>query len=475
MRDTAEIDVRATIDRARFGRYQALIIGLCMLVIMFDGYDTQSIGYVAPLMAKDIGISMASFGPIFAAGLFGLMLGAMAFGTLADKIGRRWGIILPVLVYSVFSLLTPFAESFASLFVLRFLAGLGNGGAFPIVIAIIREYAPVRSSAFAVNVLGSCFSAGSIIGGLLSAGVTGDYGWQAIFYIGGAAPLVVLLALVLWLPESISFLALNSTASPEIARILRRITGQAFPTDARFRLSETTLSGFTVRHLFAAGRAGMTLLLWVAFFMCLLVLLLLVQWLPSVLRDAGIPLQTAIVITVGFNVGSALAAPLVGLLMDRFNPYVILAGTFVATATFIAIAGNSVGNRTILMSAVLLAGAGVGSTQSSLNALAGLLYQTVIRSTGVGWALGIGRIGAIVGPLIGGLLVSLQWTAASIILVAVAPMLLGAVAIWMLSQTRGTIQAAIIPWTELGSLKNEPLKSATQPSLPFGLSKKPFE
>jgi MFS transporter, AAHS family, 4-hydroxybenzoate transporter len=376
---------------------------------------------------------------------------------------------------SVFSLLTPFADSFGLLLALRFLAGLGNGGAFPIVIAIIREYAPARSSAFAVNVLGSCFSAGSIIGGLLSAGITGDYGWQAIFYIGGVAPLVVLLALVLWLPESISFLALNSTASPEIARILHRITGQAFAKNVRFRLPETTLSGFTVQHLFAAGRPGMTLLLWVAFFMCLLVLLLLVQWLPSLLRDAGIPLQTAIVITVGFNVGSVLAAPLVGLLMDWFNPYVILAGTFVGTAIFIAIAGTSVSNQTILMAAVLLAGAGVGATQSSLNALAGMLYQTVIRSTGVGWALGIGRIGAIVGPLIGGLLVSLQWTAGSIVLIAVAPMLLGAVAIGMLSQTRGASQASIISRTEPGSLMTEPLKSATRPSLRFGRSKKPFE
>jgi MFS transporter, AAHS family, 4-hydroxybenzoate transporter len=441
MSDTAEIDVRATIDCAGFGRYQALIIGLCMLVVMFDGYDTQSIGYVAPLMAKDIGISMASFGPIFAAGLFGLMLGAMAFGTLADRIGRKWGIILSVLVYSVFSLLTPLADSFASLLVLRFLAGLGNGGAFPIVIAITREYAPARSSAFAVNVLGACFSAGSIIAGLFSAGIAGDHGWRMIFYIGGAAPLVLLLALVLWLPESISFLALNSTASPEIARILRRITGQAIANATRFRLSETTLSGFSVWHLFAAGRAGMTLLLWAAFFMCLLVLLLLVQWLPSLLRDAGMPLQTAIVTTVGFNVGGMLAPPVLGGLMDRFNPYLILACAFVATATFIAIAGNSVSSQTILMPAVFFAGAGVSGTQSSLNALAGTLYQTAIRSTGVGWALGIGRIGAIVGPLIGGLLVNLQWRAGSIILVAAAPMLIGAVAISILSQTRGARKA----------------------------------
>jgi MFS transporter, AAHS family, 4-hydroxybenzoate transporter len=443
MSDTGVVDVRATIDCAGFGRYQALIVGLCMLVVMFDGYDTQSIGYVAPLMAKDIGIGMASLGPIFAAGLFGLMLGAMAFGTLADKIGRKWGIILSVLIYSIFSLLTPLADSFASLLVLRFLAGLGNGGALPIVIALTREYVPARLSAFAVNVLGACFSAGSIIAGLFSAVITADHGWGVIFYVGGATPLVLLLALLLWLPESIGFLALNSAASPEIARILRKITGQAVASATRFRLPETTLSGFTVWHLFAAGRAGMTLLLWVAFFMSLLVLLLLVQWLPSLLRDAGVPLQTAIMTTVGFSVGGVLASPLLGRLMDRFNPYLILAGTFVATATFIAIAGNSISSQTILMSAVFFAGAGVIGTQSSLNALAGMLYQTAIRSTGVGWALGIGRIGAIVGPLIGGLLVSLQWRDGSIILVAVVPMLAGAIAIWMLSQTRETSKTGV--------------------------------
>ena len=441
MSAVADIDIRATIDGLRFGRYQVLVVALCMLATIFDGYDTQSIGYVAPLMAKDLGLAMASFGPIFAAGLVGLMLGAMAFGTLADNIGRRWSVMLSVLVYGVFSLLTPLADSFASLLALRFLAGLGCGGTLPNVIALTREYTPERSSAFATNVISACFALGSILGGVFSASVTGAYGWQAIFYIGGVAPLFVLLAVALWLPESISFLALKGTASAEIVRILGKITRQAVPTDTRFKLPEWNEPGLTVQHLFREGRAAMTILLWVAFFMNLLVLLLLVQWLPSLLREAGLPLQTAIATTVGFNVGGVLSAPLLGRLMDRFNPYVILAGTFVCTAFFIAIAGNSISSQAVLMAAVFFSGAGVNGGQASLNTLAGLLYHTAIRSTGVGWALGVGRIGAIVGPLIGGLLVSMQWHSSSIILVAVVPMLVGGAVVWALRQTRGAGEA----------------------------------
>jgi len=244
MRDAGEIDVRATIDGTRFGLYQTLIVGLCMLVVFFDGYDTQSIGYVAPLMAKDLALGIASFGPIFAAGLVGLMLGAMGFGTLADQIGRKWSVVLSVLLYSVFSLLTPLADSFASLLALRFLAGLGAGGALPIVTAIAHEYTPERSRTFVVAIVNSGFPMGSIVGGLLSASIIGAYGWPAIFYIGGVAPLFVLLAVVVWLPESIGFLALKGTASTEIVRILGDITGQTIAPDTRFRIGRRQASPF---------------------------------------------------------------------------------------------------------------------------------------------------------------------------------------------------------------------------------------
>jgi len=184
----------------------------------------------------------------------------------------------------------------------------------------------------------------------------------------------------------------------------------------------------------------MTILLWAAFLMNLLVLVLLVQWLPSLLREAGMPLQTAITTTVGFNVGGVLVAPLVGRLMDHFNPFAILAGTFVWAAIFIAIAGSAISSQTLLMIAVFSAGAGVNGGQINLNALGGRLYPTAIRSTGIGWALGIGRIGAIVGPLIGGLLVGLGWQSSSIIFVAAAPLLLVTIVVWGLSQTRGASQ-----------------------------------
>jgi len=419
-----------------FGSYQFLVVSLCVAIAAFDGYDTQSIGYVAPLIAKDLGIGMANLGPIFGAGLVGLTLGAILFGTWADQIGRKWATLLSILVFAIFSLATPSAASFQSMLLIRFLAGVGLGGALPNVVALTAEYVPARVRGITVNLVNASFAFGSILGGLISAKVVPVYGWHAVFYIGGVIPLLSLAVFIIWLPESLQFLVVKGSASAEIARVLGRVTKRPFAATARYVLPEAALTGFSVKHLFRESRALMTILLWIAFFMNLLVLLLLIQWLPTLLSQAGLPLEQAILTTVSYNVGGVIGALILGRLIDRIGPFIVLVGSFLFTACFIAVAASSLGNQSVLVAALVLAGAGVNGNQASLNTLASALYQTAIRSTGVGWALGIGRIGAIVGPVLAGILVAAHWDARMIIMITIVPNVIAALTILILWRTR---------------------------------------
>lgn len=436
MDQSHSIDVTEVVNGARFGSYQFLVVSLCIAIAAFDGYDTQSIGYVAPLIAKDLGIGMASLGPIFGAGLVGLTLGAILFGTLADWIGRKWAALLSILVFALFSLATPSAGSFQTMLLIRFLAGVGLGGALPNVVALTAEYVPERVRGITVNMVNASFAFGSILGGLISAKIVPVFGWHAVFYIGGVVPLFSLVFFIIWLPESLQFLVVKGSASADIARILGRITRRPFDAAARYVLPEAALTGFSVKHLFRQSRALMTILLWIAFFMNLLVLLLLIQWLPSLLSQAGLPLEQAILTTVSYNVGGVIGALILGRLIDGYGAFIVLVVSFVFTAFFIGVAASSLGNQTLLVAALVLAGAGVNGNQASLNTLASSLYQTAIRSTGVGWALGIGRIGAILGPVLAGILVAAHWDSRMIIMVTIVPNVIAAITILILWRTR---------------------------------------
>ena len=231
-----------------------------------------------------------------------------------------------------------------------------------------------------------------------------------MFYLGGAIPLISLLLLAAWLPESLPFLVLNFAPAARIARIVRKLdpTCRLDPMP-HFTVHEPKLAGFTVIHLFRDGRAAMTVLLWTAQFINLLVLLFLLNWTPSLLREAGLSLQTAIWTTVGFSCGGVISTIAVGRLMDRYKPFAVLAITLIGTACCIAVVSHAIGNTWLLQAAVCVTGFGVAGCQNSINTVSGMLYPTAIRSTGVGWSMGIGRIGSIVGPFLGGVLLTAHW------------------------------------------------------------------
>jgi len=422
-----EINITRLIDDGPLTRFQIGIIVCCALISALDGIDTQSIGVAAPFIAEGLGIKIADFGPIFSAALLGATIGAATFGPLADRLGRKMLLVVAAILFGVFTILTALANSVATLYAFRLLAGLGLGGATPCFIALTSEYAPARLRATLVTVMWSAFPLGAMLGGLLNSYLITQLGWRAIFYIGGIAPLLLALILAFYLPESIKFLLVRRNDIKAVARIVARLRSPRLLDGSRFVLDEKRLPGTSIRHLFTEGRALGTVLLWVPFFMGFGILTVAVLWTPALLRLNGIsPADAAFV--VAFNgLGGFIGQSTAGRLIERFGILAILFPAFLLGAA--ATVGLGYGAASVALAATFIGLIGVfmGFGTGGAIALAATIYPTPIRSTGIGWGMAMGRFGQIVGPLIAGALLGAGWTADRIMLVIACGGLIGAV------------------------------------------------
>jgi len=431
------IDLVDFIDRQPVGGFHLRLLLACASVLFLDGFDTQAIGYVAPALAKEWGLSKGALGPVFSAGLFGLMIGALVFGPLADRIGRKTIIVLSTLAFGIGALVTAVVNDVNALLLIRFLTGLGLGGAMPNTVAMTAEFNPQRRRATMVMIMFCGFSIGAALGGLLAAWLIPQLGWRAVFIVGGLAPLVMVPILILRLPESVRFLATKGHAPERVAELLRRISPHtAFAPGVAFVVRETHLPGLPVAHLFREGRTAVTLLLWVVFFMSLLDIYFLANWLPTVLNDLGESVSRAVLIGSMLQVGGVVGTFALGSIIDRFS-FRALALVYFA-AVFAVGAIGQLGHSAVLVSlAIFAAGFCVVGGQIAANALAAGFYPTSVRATGVGWALGIGRVGSIVGPLVGGVLLAGKWSTAAVFLTAAGAALCAALAAFGLSRLTG--------------------------------------
>jgi AAHS family 4-hydroxybenzoate transporter-like MFS transporter len=415
----------AVMNGAKISSLQILTLVLCFLVVAADGFDVAAAGYVAPLLKREWMLTAPQMGPIFGAGLFGLTIGSFVFGPMADRIGRRRVIVVSMLLFAAGSIACGYADSVSTLVTLRFLTGLGLGGAMPAALTLSSEFAPERNRALLVTLMFCGFTLGLAFGGGIAALLIPRFGWQGVFFFGGAVPLV--LAPIVWflLPESLRFMAGKPKYEAEARSVLRRLTGR---DDVKLEVALPE-----ARDAAAGGKSGIvatlfndhyragTLLLWLAFFCTLWVYYQVSSWLPTVITDSGISVTEAATIGAMMPVGGTIGSLINARLMDRYNPFFVLTCSYVVAALSIVLVGAAIQHSGWLYAAVFCTGLGLSGAQTGANVLVSGFYTTAARATGVSWALAVGRVGSIVGSVTGGMLLAAVATKQTAFIVFAVP------------------------------------------------------
>ena len=399
------IDVSRVVDDARFNRFHWMVLFWCALIIIFDGYDLVIYGVVLPVLMKEWALTPLQAGALGSYALFGMMAGALLFGPLSDKIGRKKAITICVVLFSGFTVLNGLARNPTEFGLCRFIAGLGIGGVMPNVVALMSEYAPKKIRSTLVAIMFSGYS----VGGMLSAGLgmvlIPSHGWQSVFYVA-AVPLLLLPLIMSFLPESVGFMIRQGRVA-EAQQVLGRVEPSYRPQAGQtLTMPALKAGGAPLLELFRDGRALRTLMLWTAFFCCLLMVYALNSWLPKLMNQAGYGLGSSLSFLLVLNFGAIFGAVGGGWLGDRFNLPRVLVVFFALAAASIGLLGfNS--PSWVLYSLIAVAGATTIGSQILLYACGAQFYGLAIRSTGLGWASGIGRNGAIIGPVLGGALMGM--------------------------------------------------------------------
>lgn len=420
------VNISRTIDGGSFTSVQVVAIVLCACVAFLDGLDSQSIAVAAPLIAEKFNLARTALGPLFSVALLGAALGALTFGPLGDRFGRKRCLVAATIIFGICTFLTASAATYDQLLVVRFAAGVGLGGATPCFIALASEYAPRRRRAMVASLIWAGFPLGGTVGGFLNAYILAKFDWQTIFLIGGVLPLLVAAALLIWLPESIRFL-LAENRDPDKARAIVRRIAPAVSPNARIVADEEHIEGVPVKHLFSEGRAIGTVFLWVVFIMAFGTLAITVVWTPTLLRANGIPPSQAAVVLGFHGVGALIGMASAGRLMERFGTMATLAPALILGAVATGALGFAATSVTSMSVVIAFVGVFVGMGASGAIALAALIYPTAIRSTGVGWAMGLGRFGQVFAPLTTSMMLGFGMATPQIFLVtALAPFIAAA-------------------------------------------------
>ncbi len=428
------INVNNLIDNARFTRFHWNLLFWSALIIIFDGYDLVIYGVVLPRLMEQWALSPIEAGALGSYALFGMMFGALTFGPLSDRYGRKLMIMLCVVLFSGVTVINGFAQTPTQFGVCRFLAGLGIGGVMPNVVALMTEYAPKRLRSTLVAIMFSGYS----VGGMMSAGLgmwlIPTYGWPSVFYVAGL-PLLLLPLIMRQLPESPAFL-LKQKQTAEAGSILQRIEpGFVAQHDDHYELDSGSASkSVPLAQLFQSRRGLSTLMFWTAFFMCLLMVYAIASWLPKLMVQAGYGFSSSLLFLLILNVGAILGAVGGGFLADRLHLKRVLVVFFAFAVISISLLGYK-SDLLLLYVLLMVAGATTIGSQILLYAYAAQFYPLAIRSTGIGWASGVGRTGAIVGPMLGGTLLAMNLPLEQNFLAFAIPGAIAAIAVATISRS----------------------------------------
>ena len=428
MKNGAIVDIGELLGRQKFSRWHFAALTFCFLVLFIDGLDFNAINVAAPAILREWHIERSAMGLVFGAGNLGVLIGTILFGWVGDRYGRRPGLVLGVLVYSLPALVTPLAASTTHLAVLRFLAGCGIGGVIPNAIAMLTDIAPaaLRASFVVIPLLGYAFGAGAIGG--VAAALIPTHGWQSVFLTAGLAGTIYAGILALWLPESVRFQTLADPGSAKLReRVARLMPHEPIPPDARFVLARQASVPFSIPVLFQ-GRLGLaTAMLWVAFFAEALTFITFLGWQTVLYESAGLsPVQASLTFSYG-AMASTVVQFAMAFLLDRFSMKAAVAIGIVTFAGFVLF-GTPGLPAVAIMTIVIVTFSANAATHNSLNGLVGAYYPTNIRSNAIGFATGMGRIAGVIGPVIAGYLLSARLPLQELAIIIASPYLIVIVA-----------------------------------------------
>jgi AAHS family 4-hydroxybenzoate transporter-like MFS transporter len=422
------VDVGRLVDEQPIRAFHIKLVLLLFCVLISDGFDLQAIGYAAPGLVKDWHIERAALGPIFTSSLVGMLIGAPLFGWVGDRYGRRVAILAGVFIFGVVTLAAAASQTQAQLLALRFVTGLGIGGVAANAVALVAEYAPSRVRATMIVIAQLGLTVGSMMPALVSGVFEARYGWRSQFVVGGVAPLAILLALLLWLPESLKFMVVAKRPPRKILQVANALDpGLGADTETAFVTPGRSIAGadrFHVKQLFADGLYWITPIIWVLFICYLMINYFLHSWMPILFRDEGLTIGETAVTTAMFDVVGIFGALTISRMIDK-RGVAAIAVLFLAACPAVGVIGFINQSVYLLGGAIFFAGFCLVGITLSMNAVAGLIYPTEIRAKGVGWANGIGRLGSISGPSLGAWLVGMHLPIAQLFLAAVVPLAIG--------------------------------------------------
>lgn len=435
------IDIHKLADQARFNRFHAGILAWCAVIIICDGYDLAVAGIALPSIMKSMGVTAQNAGFMVSSALFGMMFGAIFLGTVADRIGRPRAIGICLALFSVFTAAAGLTQDPYVFSAMRFLAGLGIGGVMPNVVAQMTEYSPRKIRSTMVTMMFSGYAVGGMLAALLGKGMIEAYGWSSVFLAAGA-PVVLIPFILKSLPESMPFL-IRQGRLDELKTILARMEpSYRAGADDRFAVpAHDRAEGAPIRKLFQDGRGFSTAMFWIAFFMCLFMVYALSSWLAKLMAGAGYSLGSALTFVLVLNFGAVIGAVGGGWLADRFHIKYVLIGMYSLAAVSIMLLGYKVPTE-VLYLLVGLAGASTIGTQIVTYAYAGQFYPTGVRSTGIGWASGVGRSGAILAPIVIGTLVGMALPLQQNFVAIAIPAVIAVVAVSLIRHGRSASAAS---------------------------------
>jgi MFS transporter, AAHS family, 4-hydroxybenzoate transporter len=423
------VDVAQLIDERPISLLQVRVFVLCAFVALLDGLCSQGIGVAAPAMRQALGVTTVTFQWALSAGLAGAAVGAILFGPVADRLGRKPTLIFTVALFGLMTLATAFASSFAILLLYRFVAGLGLGGAIPCFVTMGAEYAPARRRAMYTSLLWSAYPLGNAVGGFVNAYVISHFAWPMVFVTAAVPTLITAALLPISMPESLRFQATRGRNTAQTERAIRAIdaTLPPGPLEPFARAEGGRRAKVPIVDLFTDGRAVGTILLGLILLLGFMTTTVAVLQTPTLLlRGWNTPPATSSLLVSVFSILSVCGMAIAGRLVERFGPAGALAPAFICGAVFLASLGQVASSPLAAAVVIGLLGFAVPMGASGTIALTAMFYPTSMRSAGTGWAMGLGRFGQVLSPLVVGLMIALSWASSAIfIAMATAPLLAG--------------------------------------------------